>query len=325
MGEFMTTKKILKAPLVKIILASLCILLFMGLKFWDYYAPLPIHDWNNNEISRIKVTNSENFTFAVFGDNKGNHSIFEPLLRDIDHNKEAAFAIDVGDLVSEGKKGKYRRFLNQVQENLTIPLITAIGNHDFNNDSRNYEEIFGPTHYSFEIGWNYFIVLNATTEAGLNKEERKWLEDELKKAQASKTRFVFMHVPPFDPRGQGFQKCLRNGSDLLGLFKRYNLTHLFASHIHGYFSGVWQGIPYTITGGAGGRLQGDDPSHFFHHYVTVHVHQGKVETVVKRISPEGGMIRAFVFFEDDISEWGLLVGAGILLLMVGLTIKKQIR
>ena len=116
------------------------------------------------------------------------------------------------------------------------------------------------------MGEGYFIVLDSTTEAGFDKTGRKWLEKELKKAKASKVRFVFMHVPPFDPRGNGFHKCLNDGEELLDLFRHYHVTYLFASHIHGYFSGVWQGVPYTITGGAGGKLQGNDPNHFFHHY-----------------------------------------------------------
>jgi hypothetical protein len=236
------TRKILKEHPLRIIFASLCVLLFIGLKFWDTYAPLSIHRWNNKEISRIKVANFDKFTFAVFGDNKGNDSVFEALLRDIDHNTEIAFAIDVGDLVSEGKKGRYRRFLNQVQENLAIPFLTAIGNHDLNNgSSRNYQEIFGSSYYAFQIGEVHFVVLDATTESGFDRTERQWLEEELQKAQSSKARFIFMHVPPFDPRGNGFNECLpeKDKEDLLDLFKRYNVTHLFASHIHGYFVGVW--------------------------------------------------------------------------------------
>jgi hypothetical protein len=326
MSRFLMTKKIFKGHPIKIILASLCILLFIGLKFWDTYAPLPIHDWNNKEISRIKVDNSDKFTFAVLGDNKGNNSIFEPLLRGIDHNTEIAFAIDVGDLFSEGKKGRYRRFLNQVQENLAIPFLTAIGNHDLNNGSpSNYLEILGPTYYTFQAGQSYFIVLDATTESGFDKAERQWLEDKLQKAQPSKARFVFMHVPPFDPRGNGFNKCLpeQNGKDLLDLFRRYKVTRLFASHIHGYFSGVWEGIPYTITGGAGGRLQGSDPEHFFHHYVKVHVNNGNVDTEVRRIDAENVMKSFIDLMEDFVLEWGLLVGAGISVLVLGLSIRRN--
>jgi hypothetical protein len=308
-------RKIFKKHPLRIGLACLFILSFIIIQFWNYYAPLPINDRNKKELLRIKVTDPEDFTFTVFGDNKGNRSFFEPLLKEIDRDQEIAFAIDVGDLVSNGKRGQYRRFLKQIRGNLTIPLITAIGNHDLNNgSSNNYQTIFGPTYYAFKVGQSYFIVLDATTEAGFDKTERKWLEEELKKAQASKVRFVFMHVPAFDPRGNGFHKCLNDGKELLDLFRDYHLTHLFASHIHGYFSGVWQGVPYTITGGAGGRLQGSDPQHFFHHYVRVHVHNAKTDTIVRRVNQRDVVASVRDAMEDYVLEWGLLLGAGIVLI-----------
>jgi 3',5'-cyclic AMP phosphodiesterase CpdA len=316
--------KIFKEHPLRSGLACLFILSFIVLQIWKSYASLAVSDWNKNEISKIKIADPEDFTFAVFGDNKGNYSFFEPLLNNIAQDHQIAFAVDIGDLVSNGKRGQYRRFLNQVQENLKIPFITAIGNHDLNGGgSENYREIFGPTYYAFQIGQSYFIVLDATTEAGFDKTERKWLEEELQKSQASKARFIFMHVPAFDPRGNGFNYCLNDGKDLLGLFRRYKVTHLFASHIHGYFSGIWDGVPYTITGGAGGRLKGSDPQHFFHHYIKVHINNGKVELTVRRINLGGIMATFFDLLEDYGLDWGLLLGAGILLLTVGLTIKKR--
>jgi len=321
-------RKIFEEHPVRTGLACLFILSFIVLQFWNYYAPLTINDWNKKEISRIKVADPEDFTFAVFGDNKGDSSFFEPLLKEIDHDKEIAFAIDVGDLVSNGKRGYYRRFLNQVQESLAIPLLTAIGNHDLNAGSpENYLKILGPAYYAFQVGKSYFIVLDATTESGFDKTERLWLEEELQRAQILKARFVFMHVPPFDPRGSGFNKCLpeKDGKDLKDLFRRYKVTHLFASHIHGYFSGMWEEIPYTITGGAGGGLQGSDPEHFFHHYVTVHVHNAKANMIVRPVDGRDVMARVRDAMEDYVLEWGLLVGAGILLLTLGLMIKKQTR
>jgi 3',5'-cyclic AMP phosphodiesterase CpdA len=210
-----------------------------------------------------------------------------------------------------------------VQGDLAIPFLTAIGNHDLNNGSPdNYLEIFGPTYYTFQIGQSYFIILDATTESGFDRTERQWLEYELQKAQTSKARFVFMHVPPFDPRGSGFNKCLpeKDRKDLLDLFRRYKVSHLFASHIHGYFSDVWEGVPYTITGGAGGRLQGSDPQHFFHHYIKVHVHDGKVDTTVQRVEAKSAVASLYDLMQDDLLEWGLLVGAGISLLLLGLSL-----
>ena len=315
-------KKLFQENPIRITLAFLCILSFIGLSAWKYYAPLHIHEWNKKEISRIKVADPVNFSFAVFGDNKGNRSIFQPLLRDISHDKEIAFAIDVGDLVRKGKRGLFRNFLSQLQRTMTIPFLTAVGNHDLDNGSGNYQEIFGPTYYSFQIGQNYFIVLDASTEPSFDKTQLKWLEDELGKAQSSKARFVFMHIPPFDPRSSGAQPD-KDRKDLLDLFRRYNVTHLFASHIHGYFSGFWEGIPYTITGGAGGRLQGSDPQHFFHHYVKVHVHDGNLDTMVRRIEAKNAVATIYDLVQDDLFELGLLVGAGIFLITLGLPIRRN--
>jgi 3',5'-cyclic AMP phosphodiesterase CpdA len=247
----------------------------------------------------------------------------------IDHDKEIAFALDDGDLVDGGTVGHYRRFLNQVQENLAIPFLTAIGNHDLNDDgsNKNYQAIFGPTYYSFQVGQGYFIVLDATTEAGFDKAERQWLEQELQKGQAAKARFVFMHVPVFDPRGGTFHKSLPDNDqkDLLTLFRRYKVTHLFASHLHGYFSGVWEGVPYTLTGGAGARLQGKDPEHFFHHYVTVHVRNGKADVMLRRIDAANPVAFFFDLMEDYALQWGLLTAAGLLLLTLGLSLVRSKR
>jgi hypothetical protein len=315
-------KKFQENP-IKVTLAFLCILSFIGLYFWNTYAPLPIHERNKKEISRINVSNPDDFTFAVFGDNKGNYSFFEPLLQDIAQDREISFAIDIGDLVGDGRRGQYRRFLNQVQENLALPFLTATGNHDFNNGFDEYRNIFGPIYYAFQVGQYSFIVLDATKDSGFDKMEREWLEDELKKARDAKARFVFMHIPPFDPRGGKFYLPEKDRDGLLDLFRRYKVSHLFASHIHGHFSGVWEGIPYTITGGAGARLQGNDPQHFFHHYIKVHVNNGNVDLTVRRINAKSIIVRFYDLMEDNVVEVGLLLCAGISVLALWFSGRKR--
>ena len=319
----MMTKKVFKEHPKTIIFASFCILLLIAFKTWDSCAPLSVHDWNKREISRVKVTDSDNFTFAVFGDNQGNSSFFEPLLRDIEHRQEIAFAIDVGDLVSSGEKKHFRHFLNQVQGHLAIPLFTVLGNHDLNGDSsENYMKVFGSTYYAFQVGKSYFIVLDTSTPSIFGKTQRRWLEEELKKAQPSKARFVFMHVPLFDPRGMGFCLPEKDGKELIDLFRSYQVTHLFTGHIHGYFSGVWEGVPYTITGGAGGRLQGSAPEHYFHHYVQVYIHNAKTDMIVRRVDERDYIARVRDAMRDYIFGWGLLIGASISLLLLGLSLKS---
>ena len=210
---------------------------------------------------------------------------------------------------------------------LDIPFLTATGNHDFDNNNgfHNYTTIFGPTYYTFQAGLCSFIVLDATNDSGFDKTERQWqwLEDELKKTQEAKARFVFMHVPPFDPRGRGSDQPEKGRNDLQELLRRYKVTHLFASHIHGYFSGTWQGIPYTITGGAGARLQGNDPQHFFHHYVRVHVNNGKVDLTVRRINAGNAMVRLYSLIKYYPVEGGVFFCFVMSVLTLWYSIKRR--
>ena len=323
----MAIKKLLKNHFVNLIIASLFILGFVAFEFWDHYIPPSVQDRNKKEISRIKVDPTD-FYFAVFGDHKGHDAHFEPLLRDVDHDKEIAFAIELGDLVRQGRRWFYRRLLNQVEKNLSIPFLTAIGNHDLYHGSTNYREIFGPTYYSFQIGQIYFIILDTSARFQFEKAQRQWLEAALQRSQTSKIRFVFAHVPLFDPRGRPeFVKCLseKDGKDLLGLCKRYNVTHFFASHIHGYFSGSWEGVPYTITGGAGAGLHGNDPQHFFRHYIKVRVSGDEVGMEVKRIDRKARIMDLFSFMKDYGPEWGLFAGLIISLMTLGFSIQKDYR
>lgn len=323
----MAVKKLFRNHFVNLIIASLFFLGFLAFEFWDHYIPPSVRDRNQREIARIKVDPAD-FSFALFGDHKGHDACFEPLLREVDHDKQIAFAIELGDLVRQGRRWFYRRLLNQVEKNLSIPYLAVIGNHDLYRGSANYREIFGPTYASFQIGEADFILLDTSARFQFDRAERQWLETELQRSQASKVRFVFMHVPLFDPRGRPeFVKCLseKDGKDLLDLCKRYNVTHLFASHIHGYFSGLWEGVPYTITGGAGAGLHGKDPQHFFHHYIKVHVSGDEVRMEVKRIDDTARMMDLFSFIKDYGPEWGLFAGLIISLITLAYSIKKDYR
>jgi len=199
-------------------------------------------------------------------------------------------------LVYDGEKEKFRFFINQIKK-LNKPLLTVVGNHDIRDDGRaNYYEIFGRFYYSFTIGNNYFIILDDADENDLDPWQMVWLKNELQKSQDYKYRFVFMHVPLYDPRRGEYKRghSLRNlafAEKLNALFDQDEVTMLFVSHIHGYYRGVWGKTPYIITGGAGAELVGSDPQHYFYHYIKVHVSDNGVSyKVVKLKSPDFELI-----------------------------------
>jgi 3',5'-cyclic AMP phosphodiesterase CpdA len=250
--------------------------------------PLPARDWNRHNLDRLKVPSDGPLTFAVLGDNRSNPAVFEQVLKHLNSDPDLAFAIDVGDLVERGSLKTFGDFLNQVRQNLCLPLLTVLGNHELEKDrsSRLYRRIFGPDYYAFQVKGHYFIVLNDAEPSGIGEEQWRWLEQELSKSQAYKTRLVFLHIPLSDPRGGDNHHSLppETGSRLAALLRQYNVTHIFAGHIHAYFSGTWDGVPYTISGGAGAPLHGTDPQHYFYHYLKVALEDGRVQIRVQRVA-----------------------------------------
>lgn len=268
-----------------------CILVWVAAGLAADTRPLPARDWNLRTLKRIKVPAGSSLTFAVLGDTRSNPEVFTQVLKQMDQDHGLAFAIDVGDLVESGSREAFGQFLTQVRQHLRLPLLTAIGNHDLDQQRRDtlYRRIFGPDYYAFHFKDNYFIVVNDVAPQGIGPRQWRWLEANLKKSQAYQTRLVLLHTPLFDPRGGENHHCLPEelGRKLLALFRQYHVTHIFAGHIHSYFSGNWDGVPYTISAGAGAPLYGSDPAHFFHHYLKVTLKEGQVHIEVQRLAAPG--------------------------------------
>jgi len=274
-------KKLLKALAISFIV----LLLFAGgIKLHFLLTAPTVSDWNYHQLQKIDRSQGA-FSFIVFGDNKDSGSTFGRLIADLNQS-DARFAIDDGDLVEVGEQAQFKFFLSQIQTS-QVPLLTVMGNHELDGGRKAYYDIFGPFYYAFSVGNAYFIVLDDANEEGLDDAQLAWLENELQKAQNYKYRFVFMHVPLYDPRKGAESKghSLQNlafAKKLNGIFDRYHVTMLFTSHIHGYFKGQWGKTPYIITGGAGAPLASEGKAHRFHHYIRVDVSDSGVQyTVVK--------------------------------------------
>ncbi|MGB8991270.1 MAG: metallophosphoesterase [Desulfobaccales bacterium] len=268
-----------------------CILVWVAAGLAADSGPWPARDWNLRTLKRIKVPPGPSLTFAVLGDNRSNPEVFTQVLQHMDQEPGLAFAIDVGDLVESGSRETFGQFLTQVRQHLRLPLLTAIGNHDLDQqrNSTLYRRIFGPDYYAFHFKDNYFIVVNDVAPQGIGPRQWRWLEANLKKSQAYQTRLVFLHTPLFDPRGGEHHHCLseETARKFLALFRQYHVTHIFAGHIHSYFSGNWDGVPYTISAGGGAPLYGSDPAHFFYHYLKVTLQEGQVHIEVRRLAAPG--------------------------------------
>jgi hypothetical protein len=273
---------------VKVAFMILCLLAWVGAGLGADPGTLPACAWNLGQMESLKVPGGDTLTFAVLGDNRSNPEVFGRVLRQLDCDPDLAFAIDVGDMVEQGTLEQFDEFFKHLRSAARLPFLTVVGNHDLGNnqDLTLYREIFGPDYYAFQLRDHYFIVLNDNLHTGMGEAQMAWLEQELRKSQSYKTRLVFLHIPLFDPRGGENHHCLpeATGRRLAALFHQYRVTHIVAGHIHSYFSGNWDGVPYTITAGAGAPLYGTDPAHYFYHYLKVTLKDGRVQIRVRRVA-----------------------------------------
>lgn len=271
-------------------------LIALILGFWVYIEvgdlnPIIEHDLNYQALHAISGRYQDGpLTFAFLADSK-NSPVFQQVVRALNSDNSLQFAIIGGDLVLYPERDTFKSFLRQRQD-LEIPSLALPGNHDVAFGTMDlYYQIFGRMYYSFVLGDTKFILLDNSNEKNLGMEQEAWLEKELKDGLQYKHRFVFMHVPLWDPRdkpgvGVRYAHSMKDPDTarrLEDLFIKYKVTTLFASHIHAYYKEHHRGLPTIISGGAGAELVGKDPKNTFYHYVRIHVDKDKIKTEVVKI------------------------------------------
>lgn len=283
------------------IIALSMIAIGLGVFLYPWLFKMPkVMDLNYKSLQKIRKTdsNSSKFSFVVFGDNKNSVFAFPKLIKMVNKEK-IAFSAETGDLIDNMIDGnsEYKIYLKQISK-LKQPLFVVPGNHETEGMSSAYYYIFGRAYYDFSYRGSYFLMLDGSHETGMGDAEFAWLKQKLQNAKNYKHIFVFMHIPLHDPVKDSIVKSQFDepfASKLQNLFDRYKIDMIFTAHQHGYFTGKWGKTPYTVTGGAGAELGGEDKKHFFHHYVLVKVDNDKVTYQVKQVTkPTGSLIDEFI-------------------------------
>jgi len=216
------------------------------------------------------INASSPFLFAMLADSRGNGSICEEIIKEIQAEK-VSLILHGGDLVLRESRRHFDWVLHELdEERLDVPFCAVAGNHDLGGRSKgqeaayaSYTRAFGPRHYWFRCANALFVALD-TAPGSFSKDEQKWLDDTLTLHRPDCAAcFVFTHYPPRDPRPKGFHGMHKGGEALVALLKKHRVSALLASHIHGYLEDNVEGIPVFITGGGGAKLEeGFDKYHY---------------------------------------------------------------
>jgi len=315
----MINKKIHYIISIGLIVIGLSVFLYP----WIFDMP-KVLDWNYANLQKIKKQEiaGDSFNFAIFGDNKNSVFAFPKLIKKV-NEQNISFSAETGDLIDNMIDGKseYKIYLSQIAK-LKKPFLTVPGNHETEGMSSAYCYLFGRNYYAFSHKNSYFLMLDGSHETGMGNEEMHWLGNELKKSQKYKHVFALMHIPIYDPlKGEVVKSQFdkKPAKELYDLFSKYHIDMIFTAHLHGYFTGKWGNIPYTVTGGAGAELGGSDPKHFFHHFVLVKVNGDNVSYEVKKVGNNSNtLVAQFINNVKEFVTMYLLAHWDLFLVIIGL-------
>jgi predicted phosphodiesterase len=206
--------------------------------------------------------------FFVFGDSQGYRGGLEQIVT-MANEYEPDFVFHCGDLTPFGQENQYNDVL-AVLDGFNVPLYTTPGNHDIRlGGGIRYIEHFGGPNYSFDLGPAHITAFNSSA-GNISEEDFEWLKNDLTKSNA-KWKFVFTHIPPFDPRPEENHTLLNAtaSTQLISLFNHTGVSTVFAGHIHMYNQTMRNGVRYVISGGAGANLVAEPDQGGLYHFINV--------------------------------------------------------
>ncbi len=239
-------------------------------------APLPATFGNFERVRRLLTSDEqrEEFSFCVVGDTRQGAETFEEICERL-KDEPISFMVLLGDCVRKGTEG-YHRFLRcEWAEELSspLPVFYVVGNHDVDREKfpiGRFEEIYGPTIFSFDYQGCLFIALRILNRPYPTRESLEFLESLLSPRRHNYRKiFVFMHIPP--PVSSDFSaRRFENEKELVGLFDRYRVDYVIAGDYHGYARIEIKDTVYLVTGGGGAHLERGKFGRF-HHAVVITV------------------------------------------------------
>lgn len=121
-----------------------------------------VSDVNAHAIKRIAkaCAGCDTIRFALIGDTQRQYDETEELVASINARDSLDFVIHGGDLTDFGLTKEYL-WMYDVLEDLRIPFVTLIGNHDvLGNGYAVFRSMFGAENFSFSAGNVRFVCLN---------------------------------------------------------------------------------------------------------------------------------------------------------------------
>ena len=151
------------------------------------------------------------------------------------------YAVMLGDIVHEDMS-LFDKYIEDGTSKMGFPTFNVIGNHDNKPNAADdidaasvFEEKFGPSNYSFNLGKIHYVVVDNMITGdgmGLRDDIWEWLKSDLSFVDKSTTIMICSHAPMFMCDGAEYYTNARNGVAYASLLSGYKKVYAWAGHTH---------------------------------------------------------------------------------------------
>lgn len=203
------------------------------------------HQKNINSLIEANLVVKDEFKVAVIADSHYKYNELDGSISKINKMNDIDFVIANGDITNNGYLKEYELFHEQM-DNLKVPYITVIGNHDYkSNGEKIYKEIYGKRNYSVSYNNCLFIIFDNVFWESNKEPDFIWLENQLVESDKYDKVFVVCHQPPYTSQFTESMEKL-----YVDLMLEYNVNLSIHGHIHEYKYGDYyeDGMQYLAVG-----------------------------------------------------------------------------
>lgn len=107
------------------------------------------------------------------------------------NESECSFIVSLGDLFLD-VKNDIPNYTDTLFNRLQLPLFNAVGNHDISGTI--YQEHFGNTFFSFQVGSHKFLILDTELDDGsITSKQMEFFQKEIAACDSCTALFIFTH------------------------------------------------------------------------------------------------------------------------------------
>jgi predicted MPP superfamily phosphohydrolase len=243
-------------------------------------------------------TPAQGFGFAVVGDINRGIATFRQVMARVRAAPDLSFLVLLGDCANDPTREAHDYFREEfVESGQELPTFIVAGNHDLAATGFTraaFEQLYGPSDFSFTYGNCLFIGLGTGALRGLQDEALTYLERTLAAERAKVGRvFVLVHFPPMAALRAPAEELFAQPERFIELFDRYQVDYVISGHHHQLTQTQAKATTYLISGGGGARLrdEGHGQSGLFHHAIVFRVSGDLVDEQVLAVPAAGPIVK----------------------------------